>query len=305
MACVGRSKICTIVPSNHFGAIPGVPVGTMWKYRLTCSESGVHRPHVAGIHGKEREGAYSIVLAGGYEDDIDSGDEFTYTGSGGRDLSGNRRTAVQSSDQTLTRMNKALAMNCDVPVNDVTGSEANNWMDGKPVRVVRSWKGRKYSKYCPVEGLRYDGVYKVVRYWAEKGRAGFLVWRYCLRRDDPTPAPWTAKGKQLIKELGLTMQYPEGYSVTEDNTVKDNDICMSDEDDEAESSKTRKRKGKKRRKFLECAQDKKSVAKKPSLGVTDTQRSLLEADTENEKLWDQLFQNKHVNCLSVSLSDPV
>jgi hypothetical protein len=76
-------------------------------------------------------------------------------------------------------------MNCDVPVNDVTGSEANNWMDGKPVRVVRSWKGRKYSKYCPVEGLRYDGVYKVVRYWAEKGRAGFLVWRYCLRRDDP------------------------------------------------------------------------------------------------------------------------
>jgi hypothetical protein len=101
------------------------------------------------------------------------------------------------------------------------------------------------------------------------------------------------------------MQYPEGYSVTEDNTVKDNDICMSDEDDEAESSKTRKRKGKKRRKFLECAQDKKSVAKKPSLGVTDTQRSLLEADTENEKLWDQLFQNKHVNCLSVSLSDPV
>lgn len=71
-----------------------------------CSESGVHRPHVAGIHGKEREGAYSIVLAGGYEDDTDMGNEFTYTGSGGRDLSGNRRTAAQSSDQTLTRMNK-------------------------------------------------------------------------------------------------------------------------------------------------------------------------------------------------------
>ena len=33
------------------------------------SESGVHRPHVAGIHGREDDGAYSIVLSGGYEDD--------------------------------------------------------------------------------------------------------------------------------------------------------------------------------------------------------------------------------------------
>ena len=37
------------------------------------SEAGVHRPHVAGIHGREDEGAYSIVLSGGYEDDTVSG----------------------------------------------------------------------------------------------------------------------------------------------------------------------------------------------------------------------------------------
>ena len=52
------------------------------------------------------------MLAGGYEDDIDNGDEFTYTGSGGRDLSGNRRTAVQSSDQRLTRMNRLAVFGC-------------------------------------------------------------------------------------------------------------------------------------------------------------------------------------------------
>lgn len=52
------------------------------------SEVGVHRPHIAGIHGRETDCAYSIVLSGGYEDDIDNGDEFMYTGSGGRDLSG-------------------------------------------------------------------------------------------------------------------------------------------------------------------------------------------------------------------------
>lgn len=61
------------------------------EYRMNyfkVSQAGVHRPHVAGIHGRERDCAYSIVLSGGYEDDIDNGDEFMYTGSGGRDLSG-------------------------------------------------------------------------------------------------------------------------------------------------------------------------------------------------------------------------
>ena len=70
------------------------------------SESGIHRPHVAGIHGRENEGAYSIVLSGGYDEDVDDGDEFVYSGSGGRDLSGNKRTAKQSMDQKLTHMNK-------------------------------------------------------------------------------------------------------------------------------------------------------------------------------------------------------
>ena len=43
--------------------------GYVWFPWQQVSESGVHRPHVAGIHGRENEGAYSIVLSGGYEDD--------------------------------------------------------------------------------------------------------------------------------------------------------------------------------------------------------------------------------------------
>lgn len=56
---------------------------------------------------------------------------------------------------------RALALNCNVPVNDKRGAESKNWKEGKPVRVVRSCKGRKHSKYCPEEGNRYDGIYKV------------------------------------------------------------------------------------------------------------------------------------------------
>lgn len=63
---------------------------------------------MAGIHGRETAGAFSLVLSGGYEDDVDKGDEFIYSGSGGRDLSGNKRVSDQSCDQTLTRLNKLV-----------------------------------------------------------------------------------------------------------------------------------------------------------------------------------------------------
>lgn len=39
-----------------------------------------------------------------------------------------------------------------------------------------------------------------------KGKSGFIVWRYKLRRDDTIPAPWTKAGKERIESLGLEMQ---------------------------------------------------------------------------------------------------
>ena len=130
---------------------------------MQASESGVHRPHVAGIHGRENEGAYSIVLSGGYDDDVDNGEEFTYSGSGGRDLSGNKRTAKQSMDQKLTAMNRALARNCDAPIDDKKGATGKDWRNGKPVRVVRGLenggRGRKGA------GEREIVVWKGEKFW--------------------------------------------------------------------------------------------------------------------------------------------
>uniref|UniRef100_A0A667XGV9 E3 ubiquitin-protein ligase UHRF n=1 Tax=Myripristis murdjan TaxID=586833 RepID=A0A667XGV9_9TELE len=257
MACVGRTKQCTIVPSNHYGPVPGVPVGSLWKFRVQVSESGVHRPHVAGIHGRSTDGAYSLVLAGGYEDDVDDGNEFTYTGSGGRDLSGNKRTAEQSCDQKLTNMNRALALNCNASVNEKDGADAKNWKAGKPVRVIRSCKGRKHSKYSPEDGNRYDGIYKVVKYWPEKGKSGFLVWRYLLKRDDDEPAPWTRDGKERIKKLGLTMQVETVNSFS-------------------------------------CSSPAKTTPKKMKVEVyklTQEQKGLIKGDELNKKLWDEAMQS--------------
>ena len=36
---------------------------------------------VAGINGSKKEGCRSLVLSGGYADDKDFGDEFTYSGN--------------------------------------------------------------------------------------------------------------------------------------------------------------------------------------------------------------------------------
>ncbi|GBM23571.1 E3 ubiquitin-protein ligase UHRF1 [Araneus ventricosus] len=274
MACVGRTKECTIVPPNHFGPIPGVEVGTMWKFRVQVSESGVHRPHVAGIHGRESDGAFSIVLSGGYEDDLDEGDEFKYTGSGGRDLSGNKRCAEQSCDQTLTRMNKALALNCNASLNK-NGAEAKDWKAGKPVRVVRNCKGRKHSEYCPEEGNRYDGIYKVVKYWPEKGKSGYLVWRYLLRRDDPTPAPWTKVGKKRIKELGLEMQYPEGY------------LESQEEKEKAATANASEKKGKKRQN--DDSPEPKKKQKAYYTLPSDVEKCIKD-DKLNKKLWDECLE---------------
>merc|ERR1719167_1039522 len=211
-ATVGRTKVCSKVDKNHFGPIPGIEVGMSWLFRVQISEEGIHRPPVGGIAGSAKIGCPSIVLAGGYEDDVDDGDEFTYTGSGGRDLSGNKRTAEQSSDQKLERTNAAIARSCKARFDIKKGGDAGDkWKEGKPIRVVRNYKGQKHSKYAPEEGNRYDGIYKVVKYWPEKGQRGFIEWRYLFRRDDPAPAPWTKEGKKRIEEEGFSLIYPDGY----------------------------------------------------------------------------------------------
>lgn len=57
------------MPERIFGQIPGYSIGSWFESRSALSAAGVHRPRIAGISGTESEGADSIVLSGGYEDD--------------------------------------------------------------------------------------------------------------------------------------------------------------------------------------------------------------------------------------------
>lgn len=57
----------------------------------------------------------SIVMSGGYEDDVDNSEDVIYTGQGGNNLTGDRR---QIKDQKMTKGNLALKvcnLICGVP----------------------------------------------------------------------------------------------------------------------------------------------------------------------------------------------
>ncbi|WP_097654187.1 YDG/SRA domain-containing protein [Candidatus Chloroploca asiatica] len=123
------------MPERSFGHIAGHLPGAEFESRIELSRAGVHRPTQAGISGTEQEGADSIVLSGGYEDDSDSGEEIIYTGHGGRD----QVTGQQISDQLLTRGNMALVY---------------SQLRGLPVRVIRGASHR--SPFSPRSGYRYD-----------------------------------------------------------------------------------------------------------------------------------------------------
>lgn len=166
-----------------FGALPGIACGFKFDSRADACTAGVHRATVAGIVGKPDLGCFSIVLNGGYADDLDEGEFLTYTGSGGRSLKGTRanpknlRTGKHTKNQTLEgnegRYNRSLQKSVET---------------GKPVRVIRGYKLE--SQYAPLgidyggdANYRYDGLYRVQKMWSQKGcDHPFQVFKFALVR---------------------------------------------------------------------------------------------------------------------------
>jgi len=157
--------------SQTFGNIPGIRVGKTFPDREACHAAGVHGVSRGGIHGSSTEGAYSVVLSGGYDEDEDRGDTFTYTGSGGVGTqAGSSFNPAQTEDQSFdNRNNRSLQVSAE---------------NKRPVRVVRGYCKDldNDSAYAPAEGYRYDGLYIVDRACIKKGKHGFNVCSFDFRR---------------------------------------------------------------------------------------------------------------------------
>lgn len=140
----------------EFGDL-GFKTNYIFRNRREMSEKRIHAPLQAGIWGNSKEGACSIVLSGGYIDDIDQKDYILYTGQGGRDPN----TGKQIEDQEYIRGNKGLQISHEVNL---------------PVRVIRSSK----TEFGPKEGYRYDGLYYVKDHERVRGKDGFFICRFHL-----------------------------------------------------------------------------------------------------------------------------
>lgn len=71
-------------------------------------------------------------------------------------------------------MNQALAKSCIADINDKEGAETRDWEKRSPIRVFRSPKIGKTNKFAPKDRFRYDGIYKVVKYWPKKANNEFI-----------------------------------------------------------------------------------------------------------------------------------
>ena len=186
-----------------FGEVDGVAEGAFFASYADLNQAKVHTQTQAGISGSQTEGADSIVVSGGYEDDQDFGDEIIYTGQGGRDASGK-----QIADQTLTRGNLALA---------------KNELEGLPLRVIRG--AHKGNPFAPPIGYRYDGLYRVDSHWTEKGKAGFFMCRYRLVKLNGSLPPKTNVSQMDIpsdKQYGS--QNPRRASFTVQRLIRDSKL---------------------------------------------------------------------------------
>lgn len=140
-----------------FGAIPTVVEDQTFKSYAEMYAAGVHKQPQKGIHGREDEGAASIVASDEYEDDKydpRNTDVIIYTGEGGRGPKGK-----QIKDQKMEGGNLALARNKAL---------------GLPVRVVRGNKSDENAKYI------FKGLYYVDEFWYQMGKSGHYVWLYRL-----------------------------------------------------------------------------------------------------------------------------
>lgn len=149
------------------GPVPGVKVGDKFRYFAQLNAIGLHLPNQSGI-GYIKQGrkllATSVVASGVYDDDLQQRDLLIYIGEGGN-LNDPKKSP---QDQKLKRGNLALA-------NSVTEKNA--------VRVIRYF----FAAPNGIKIYMYDGLYRVVKYWEDKGPTGKTVYKFQMNRISINP----------------------------------------------------------------------------------------------------------------------
>ncbi|POS70926.1 hypothetical protein DHEL01_v210680 [Diaporthe helianthi] len=137
----------------------GLDVGAWFPTRLSALVNGAHGASRAGITGNTDYGAFSIVVATTYKEvDDDRGDTIWYSSPG----------SAENEDSNAA------------PQRTGTGHLQRSLTTSNPVRVLRAVN--KHSAYAPSVGIRYDGLYVVIRQETGHNPKGGLYFKYLLER---------------------------------------------------------------------------------------------------------------------------
>ncbi|RYP79430.1 hypothetical protein DL770_006667 [Monosporascus sp. CRB-9-2] len=140
----------------------GIAPGTWYPLQIVALARGAHGARIAGIAGDTALGAYSIVVSDKYEDlDRDEGSRLFYSGS----------NSHRNDDPTR-------------PAESSTGTKAlkASLNNGHPVRVLRSGGPGSKNRWAPDRGIRYDGLYRVVRRLTPLNTRGGMYEQFELQR---------------------------------------------------------------------------------------------------------------------------
>lgn len=177
-------------PFKEFGH-NGLTPGDWWPYQKVALFHGAHGHSMAGISGHAQRGAWSVVVSGSskYEElDRDMGDTIWYSSD-------------QSHDNVdplhiVYRSNMALSLHASIA-------------NGNPVRVLRS-SGR--GRFAPTRGIRYDGLYTVVKVVERKNAKGGLYEQFQLcRRPDQRRLEDVCDSSPTRDQLADFERIQEGY----------------------------------------------------------------------------------------------
>ncbi|KAK5769784.1 ubiquitin-like with PHD and RING finger domains 2 [Elasticomyces elasticus] len=136
----------------------GIEIGAWFPRQLVAILRGDHGELQGGISGSGESGAYSIVSSGAYDrTDRDRGNILLYSAAKSDENEDPREPAQRSA---------ALA---------------TSYVNQRPVRVLRS-KGT--SRFSPVCGLRYDGLYRVTDIQHPTNARGGMFEQFELTRLD-------------------------------------------------------------------------------------------------------------------------
>ena len=133
---------------------------------------------------------------------------------------------------------------------------------------------------------RYDGIYKVVKYWPEQGKSKFIVWRFLLRRDDPAPAPWTKEGRKRIEEGGWgEVRKPINYEEATAEKMRAKAAKLAETENASGSKKAR---GQKRKGEVEEGEAKREKAPAVKFNFQSNLLKAMDSDKVNKRLWGEI-----------------